>query len=100
MLPNKCANEPCRNIEVKTVAQGATQVGSSLAPSEPKITSGVAPNPATIAPNHASPDDHCQRKTSTQAPIRVQVTQGVMRVGLSSWTGIMATPARGLRRAV
>ena len=98
MLPIRCIQPPCMNIEVSTVYQppppSRTQALSGprgkLVPGAtvPSTSPGMNPSRHTDADNAGSLPKPCSRnQASAFAPIRPYVAYGVVKCGLSSRIG-------------
>ena len=75
------------NMDVNTVVHGGTICSVAGNVLLPKITAGMAPKEYTACSNR-EPREICHRKAMVQMTIKPMVTTGLMRVGLSSWSGI------------
>src|SRR5919106_4100389 len=105
MLPSRCNQEPCRNIEVsrwETWRPGSV-THTSPAPIGKRVPGGTAPvnSPAMrprsqtdLASESVAPAPWTDNHARTFSPMMVQVTYGACWVSFSSWYGNTALPPR------
>src|SRR3989344_8438976 len=89
MLPIRCIQPPCMNMEVKTVNVGGTSASSGGSVLSPSNVAGITPRRYTAISKPRVPSDSCHRKTSVASTIRAIVMYGLVVVGLSSCSGII-----------
>ena len=94
MLPMRCIQPPCRNIDVNTVATGGTIASSGGRRAPSNNTAGMTPSANTATWASRGPSEVCHRNASTQAPMSTQLTTGVIELGLSSRSGIKGNDVR------
>src|SRR5882762_9982995 len=94
MLPSRCIQPPCRNIEVNGDAKRGIHCRSAGNRASVSSTAGIAPNAATAWRLCPVSSERCHRNTPAQLTIREIVTMGFKADGESSLSGIIvAAPA-------
>ena len=68
---------------------GGTSASSGGKILSPSSVAGITPRLKTAASKPRVPSETCHRKTSTQATMKLIVSNGLMVVGLSSCSGII-----------
>ena len=79
MLPSRCIQPPCRNMEVNGDGEAGYPRQSGGNRASVSSTAGIAPNAATAWRPDAASSERCHRKTQAQPAISDTVTTGFQR---------------------